>query len=887
MSAANVIPNALPTIFVSSTMGRKASGSESKPDDRRLTPKQILRLRIIDALLRNWYFPVTMEYFSGPTPVGHPADVIAHVRASDAFVAVLDDDFGTEIEPNKSYLMLEYDTARMADIPRFLFVDQEFRRVPAAALSAGQAAQRRFIDAITLNDPAGIHDYRSTEGILNSLIPALKRAEIRRKARFVQVAAGSAEHASIDAKYRGLLREALSVLMASMESFVVIRLNTDMKGDVGRTIMNFRQDMERLLERMATNSKGHPLIMELAEETIRKFTVAFEGLTSMDGYRPQNIDDLRRVAERLYAQGRLAQLDATAIISSKEGLAAFKNYWTHREIGEAFARLNETFIKAAPRRVRRAFLCDSLIDALEDRNSWFYLTALKQASLGADIKVGEIDDIAERDLIQDYGIYTHEIEGKHAGTYALLAPQDLNDVRDLLQTRIVADEPQVSAMQQRFEKLWSGAMLHEPIKIVDPTPVRDNCAAFGTIRVGEFLQNNAIFRNMVLLRNGSKMNLTPDLQMRKHQPEYADQFKKYIEREYGFTRNGYRGIVYIGDSNHTDGAFIRNLQREGVSMLGFVHDEWIGTKDVIVNDVLYASRWSSLQTFLGLVRRRFSELSRLMVVFEIDETLWAPRGLLQECLSLRGQPDPLEEARAKAVGRIVIEEYFGGDVFMRTHIEKNQSTIRVDSINTVLPYIYRVVGGREYSKLIKDNEDNRAMVTIILAFGLVSEATGDFQSLFSTTTVDDFKEADIQRWSKRIVAGFSSMRDLVMKAYYGLEKNKLHYMKVGMNPHNLANDLLEYNMDQPVAFPRFRNYELRETVAAVRAAASGGDQVVLGKIVVNKSLVDFLNYMRERTGSDILGLSDRPDEATYDVGTGISLLGEEMMVYGQPLELPS
>jgi len=822
-----------------------------------------------------------MEYFSGPDPSSIDEQIRRNISISDAFVAVIDDDFGTEIGYNNNYLMFEYKAALERGIPRLVFVSQQFYDKTPSELDLRLAKLHEFIIEIDSNpDREAIFKFKDENQVVSKVIPALNNCRLRDGATFVSASYSKERHPD-EKKYLVLLTDAISVLMGAMERFVQIKLNSADPQEAWRIIMAFATDVEQLLKRVTDDFQAHPLIIELAEETILRLAKSIDGMTSTEGYRPSDISDLRRVVEKLYAFNLLASLNATSVISEQKQYAAFKNYWTHKEIGDTFHRLNETQIRAFPNSVRRIFFCDSIADAVEDRESWLYKTALPQASMGAQIKVCEIGSIpeSERALIDDYGLYRHQSNGKDAGTYLLLAPKELNDERDLLKTRLIADLTTCNTMQKCFDRLWNEILTFPPISLVDETPLT-SCREYGYKRPYDVFGNNIILRGGIFLRNNHKLQFPGNIILRKNDKNYAILFKEFLDREYKLSQNGYREIIYISDSNHTDGTFVRNLQKIGIRISAFIHDQRIAHKGMIINNVLYSGQWRSLHNFIKHIN---SHGNKLLIALEVDETLWAPRGLLKECRCDFGRMDPLAEARAKAIADLVIDRYFGGAEFVQNYQAKNGSLINVSALRNVIQYVYRKAGDEEWAKLVRDNEDIRAFLTIVMTFELSPLAIGCFEKLFSPEMVEDDREWELHNAFQRVAGKYSDPRELAIVAGGVLLKYKAKYQEIGLSVTELSNDISEFNLDNSSAFPPFRNAELKATIEALTSSRLDDNEKIRNSITINKSLIDFIEIMKSKNSCDVIAISDRPDESTYDIENKISILKEEMLVYGQTL----
>jgi hypothetical protein len=258
-----------------------------------------------------------MEYLPGPAPLGYEKEVADIINLSDAFISIIDSDFGTAVGFNVNYIMKEYEIARRAGIPRFIFVSQALVEIPRQELNHSTAVLRQFVDKIeSVPDREGIYYYQSDEDILTHISPALDRACIRDFATYIH--APASHDALSDNRYLKLLKDSIFMLMGAMERFVQLKLNSADSDDIGRLVMSFTKDVEQLLEQITKDFHRYPLVIELAEETILRLARSIEGMTSDEGYRPASVADLKNVAERLYKIDRLKSLDTTSIVSNRK-----------------------------------------------------------------------------------------------------------------------------------------------------------------------------------------------------------------------------------------------------------------------------------------------------------------------------------------------------------------------------------------------------------------------------------------------------------------------------------------------------------------------------------------------------------------------------------------
>jgi hypothetical protein len=605
-------------------------------------------------------------------------------------------------------------------------------------------------------------------------------------------------------------------------------------------------------------SETHPLAFDVFLDEKKLHLEHVEGLSDTEnGYRMKDLDNLRRVIERLFSPG-LRKLQATSIHSDRNKLQAYKDYWD-APLGNDFAEKNKGFLRAGGR-MERIYFCDSLY--LSVKEDWFK-EALELVKLNADVKVVEISDEllnSDRDPYHDYGVYYRE----HSEPCVLLAPRSLNEGRTLNTTLLFS---QGSIYQKDFEAISACYEKDELYFDSDfPDEEDKNPSTFGNTSLQDLFGQNLIFRSMLHPKTKRSLFVEPTIRqkletgngggfLRKFQPEYAEVLRDYIASAYPNIRR----LVYIGDTVDNDGGLIRNLQKSGFDAYGYICEPELrkhGVDRLWFRGIYYTTRWSDLARFTRSVAQNLDD--RCLAIFDIDQTVWGPKGLNEA---------PLKQSRLSAIDRLMESYFQSGSAELRS------------SFVAAASQIYSKISSIKYVKLTQDNEDYKAPIAVYLPLGICSD-----ESTNAALTMTEDGTLDVELVDKILLHYLrkGGIKEFVSGMFPHIENPKVQRRleTVGTDMNRMKMDIVELwqnmMMSKPAPFSRFRKFEFDELYKrALSQQAPGQD-----KLTLNKAVLDYASYLKNR-GLSLLAVSDRPDEATYNEEK--SLLNVQMLVYGNDL----
>jgi hypothetical protein len=353
--------------------------------------------------------------------------------------------------------------------------------------------------------------------------------------------------------------------------------------------------------------------------------------------------------------------------------------------------------------------------------------------------------------------------------------------------------------------------------------------------------------------------------VRKYQPPYAEAISNHLKSK----APDIQQLVYVGDAHKNDGTAIRNLQKLGWRVSGFICEPELGLKRLWFNDVLYTDHWTDLVSFEAKIRSVVG--ADTLALFAIDQTLWAPKGI---------HHTPLTHSRTRAMARL-IDEYAaasGGDVAMRA---KERIELIYDELSNV-----------KYLPLTLDNEDFKAVICVSLALNLIfdqprlessdREAGAAFFEELGRLEARQFCDVVRDAYLRSYLhpgTGEANITRFIMDTLSTAQTHQ--YSLYGETNGILVGRLVEHLRDvfretvgmAPIQYAPFRAKELEEALIRVGGVGDLGEQLVL-----NKPAWDFAIWLRAK-GCMLMALSDRPDESTVSA-SGESLLDAPMTIYG-------
>lgn len=453
-------------------------------------------------------------------------------------------------------------------------------------------------------------------------------------------------------------------------------------------IMKTHNKLQHLITTIGKEWEKFPVLLDLVNS---KQTILYDEISmiiSPEGYNARNLEEFKLIVNLLFSDS-LKLLRATSINSKQEELLSFRSYWDDPVIGKFFRKKNEDFLqKQGKGSIDRIFLCDSLVKAVKE--SWFCNTLVPQVEQGVTAKVLELDK-TKLQSYEDFGIYHHIIGQDLEARYILSAPREEN-LEGILNTKLISDQNEANEYSIEFDIMWSS--ISESVRIIKYDGFSHNTNDIhgdGCI--------NDIFNNKIILRNMKRLDTDDDLLrgkkgfVRKFEPEYADALYDHISTKYDQIET----ILYFGDTADNDGGVIRNLQKLNLNVFGFICEPSLKLNNIWFNQIYYSSKWVDVLGFLSILPKEiFVDNGLTLAVFDIDQTLWAPKGLHET---------PLNKARKAAIRRL-FDRYIDSESPQKRYVIESSDQI------------YSIIKGVDYDDITLDNEDYKAAISVFLSLGL-------------------------------------------------------------------------------------------------------------------------------------------------------------------------
>jgi hypothetical protein len=826
------------------------------------------RSRARDVLLTQGLRPLVMEYF--PAESGATTDVLdRHLDAADGVVIIAGARYGSLVG-RQSYVEWEFEQALARGIPVVCLVVSERARRRVRSIAASERDnQERFIRRLQQHSKIAEFDDRSFERELAGALRLFPR-QFRKGAGLIRVA--DYERFSDMATFeieRLKARQAL-IRLISATSLINEHSRSIWGGD--KSLMNSEDEriaIERILDLIYNDILDRPITIQIMDSLLRQLVGRLHGFSEPSGFVPESLGELESSIDELFGDS-LSTLKATSIHSNHEALATYKGYWEDTELGPFFKRKNEEFLaRASDRKIFRVYACDSIAESVVE--NWFRSTVIAQVTQGASVKVVQI----ENDHIfqyEDFGIYEHRSQDKDAGTYLLLAPRERNQQRHNLNTSVITDSATVEEYLRKFRSLWGQSA--DPLRLVksgrldkaDLQPLE----VHGEGRIRDYFGQHVILRKMERIDTKEKLLPASAGFVRKYQYSYAEAISDHLKRRYAHVRN----LLYVGDTYKNDGTAIRNLQGLGWDVTGFICEPKLEIERLWFNSVLYTSRWTDLIAFADEVQSKVGP--HTLVLFDIDQTLWAPKGVHE---------GPLTRSRTRAMSRLV-DEYVspGSEVG-----ERAKGRIEL---------LYSEISEVKYLPLTLDNEDFKATICVFLSLNLLFDQEHlegsdremgaaffeDLGRMDPSGFLDFVSKKYLRKYFlspgggeakiTRFIINTLSTAETYQFSRYG-ETNGILVSKV---VEHLREIFRETVGSAPIQYAAFRTKELEETLNRVGV---NDDSDFEDRLVLSKPAWDIAAWLQGR-GADLLALSDRPDESTVSP-SGESLLDASLTIYGRSI----
>lgn len=818
-----------------------------------------------EAISRFNFIPLMMEHF--PAQDRPQQEVITRFLAdADAVILIAGPSHGTLTDETRSYVEWELGEAEQRDLPVIALVLEKQLRSSARNIKAVERQrQEAFIER--LRKSARIVKSFTEKSFATELGAALKQlpSQLKPHAGYVK----AREYQESFAKVR--LVRAIANLILLRESCLEM---TQGYGNEMEQRTDTRGSVQRILEMLNDETWADDVTIEFLSRMVTSLLNRLHGLSSEKGFAPESTEELRLLLDVLFGSG-LRTLKATSIHSSHPDLVAYRGYWEDPDLGPFFQNKNQDFLNRQDRgrELRRIYVCDSIADSVAE--AWFGRTVVDQVQMGAQVKVLELDEQKHgpASSYEDFGIYEHGVAADRAFSYLLLAPLDKNRTGDDLHTVLIPDQKTVATYAERFDSMWerqTETLTMETSTTLDEAR-RQRQKIHGEARINDLFDGRVILRSMRRLDTGTALLSEDSGFVRKYERQYAQALASHISSSWPRVRQ----VLYIGDTYRNDGTLIRNLQSLGLQVSGFICEPQLQLRRLWFNSILYSDEWSDLIAF---GREAVSSVGQeVLAIFDIDQTLWAPKGVHE---------GPLSHTRTRAMTRLV-DGYMHGP-------EENEVARRAKER---IPGLYEEISKVKYhDSLTMDNEDYKAAICVFLALNIVAapqELRGPVQrGVAFFTRVGDLSAADFASYimddylppivSMEGSSGLANFNRFITQTLATVISDQYsNYGETnGISVPRVNDDVLAIirAMSGPstIKYEAFRVQEFEEAYQSATV-----DLPLKDSIVISKPAWDLAGWLKEK-GAHLLALSDRPDEATA-LGEQ-SLLDTSMKVYGRAIE---
>jgi Domain of unknown function (DUF4062) len=838
-------------LFVSST-------SEDMAEYRQEARESVLRFNSV---------PIMMEYFPSQAR-GAKEAIQRYLNISDAVLIIAGAFYGslTDHKKKQSFVEWEFDRAQEQGIPVVSFIlSAEARIIARSNAEPGeqelfdkqerfivrlqQQESKQFTSVSTFKDEisGALHDISNS---LRGDAGLTRRASATRLIRSVDHLRRVSGFALVQRSYQGLST----------------RREAPMEKAVGDSRETMRKIFDLLHDDVLTEPAATTVVAKLMSQLIERL----HGFSTTNGFGPESLQELRVVIDGLFGE-TLQTLKATSIHSMQSKLATYKGYWEDPELSDFFKKKNTDFLdrhNGTKDKIKRVFACDSLAHSVAE--PWFAKAVIAQVNAGASVKIVEIDT-NKIDEYEDFGIYEHR-DREDGGAYLLLAPPARNRQAKHLRTVVTAHPERLNEYRSKFTDMWSES--DEPLQLAtsdkQTKAYRRDPQMHGQASINDLFENRVVLRNMVRLDNDTE--LLPDQAgfIRKYEQKYAEAVRDHLNK---YFREG-KTLFYVGDTYKNDGSLVRNLQRLGCNIVGFICEPSLGINHLWFNNVLYTDTWTDLVEFADKVYTTVGPDS--VALFDIDQTLWSPKGTDLE--------EPLRRTRTDAMVALA-DNYF-----------REPEGPGAQRARERVQLIYKRISNMIFQDFLTlDNEDYKAAICILLSFNLLWEpdALGrkgpQYFAELDTKTPTQFVDYAINYLLELIDQdkdGATNFKDFISQTRsaadtdhfnnYASDEIRVDELRLGIQ--TMFQKVFSH---ERVKYPEFRFREHEEALSRV-----GELRDLTESIVINKPAWDLASWFKQH-GVRLLGISDRPDESTLgslgDPTAERSLLNAKMRIYGREI----
>ena len=805
-----------------------------------------------ERILRFGWIPLMMERF--PAGAKTLEAIQTKIDEADAVLLIAGRAYGSRTG-DKSFVEHEYELARKAGKLIIALIDE--RPVKGSGDPVGAQRQQDFHQRLRASSRI-VKGFKSRDEFGAELTTGLRSVPdyVRRHSGLV---AATSHLQSMEKLGFARALFSLALLRQAFRNHPSDRKATTM------TPRDDRQTARQILELLEDEETDHPVTLEIMADLIASFIRRLHSFTSPAGFVPESMEEFKRVLEGLFSDS-LRSLQATSIHSTRPELSTYKGYWEDPELGDFFQRKNAEFLEQPDSELQRVYACDSLANAVAEE--WFREAVVAQVRAGAAVKVAEINP---RDLnrYEDFGIYRHDPPVPPGGTFLLLAPVAENRGGDRLQTMVTPEAEVVGPYVDKFDGMWGQS--REPVAIIDSDAMT---AATGPKRgehgrgsVHQLFGDRVVLRKMYRLDTGEALLPDDSGFVRKYEPAYAEAVAHHIKEHLDNPRH----VLYIGDTYKNDGTAIRNLQARGLDVSGFICEPELQLDRLWFNSILYSSRWTDVVGFVEKVRSKIGR--RTLAIFDIDQTLWAPKGSADK---------PLALARTDAIANLV-------DLYVSDPSEAAKAKARILAL-------YHEISKVEYIPVLTlDNEDYKAAICVFIALSLIWEHESEHgdpeRGVRFLASLDEMSPRQFINRIRPYLAGFAREEgagtDANMVQFLSITQTTVRRKQYRQYAKERGIDISAVTSEiddlvvamgdkKTVKYGAFRAEEYKE---ALRRTST--DLPLRERIVISKAAWDLASWLKDQDVT-LLALSDRPEEATVPE-KGPSLLEAEMTIYGRPV----
>lgn len=350
--------------------------------------------------------------------------------------------------------------------------------------------------------------------------------------------------------------------------------------------------------------------------------------------------------------------------------------------------------------------------------------------------------------------------------------------------------------------------------------------SYGSASLSDFISDRIVFRSLDALDESlprmqtmrKMLHLPDDFTPRKTSVEYAQVVQLLIEemRSQDGCQGDLRSVLYLGDTRMNDGTAFHNIcQVCGCAGAALItsEDDQLTTLPCTKMDGTYLfmnNHWLNLRVFKTLVELKdiyINDQTALLV--DVDKTLFGARG----------RNDRVIDA-----------------VRVQAALNTLQSLVGEEDAVEIFSNSYHFLNQPSFHSFTCDNQDYLVYICLILASGLFS-----LKELICTS--GKHGRLTFEEFITQVQERSTQLPEAVRRV------------------HEEVFALVQAGDQTP--FKRFRRAEYKATVEHMGylSDATPLEQMLREEILITREVQEFITYCRS-VGAVVLGLSDKPDEAS-------------------------